>query len=123
MRYYGHLDLTTAQTRWITVAVHTTEEWRYLCLALDLPDLIEDPYFATNAARVAHRQALIALLQERFRQQPAWWWVQLLGRSRVPCRLFMGYPEQQQVMAVRDQIISVFKCPEKVVKERHDDVR
>lgn len=90
------------QTHWIAVAVHTAEEWRYLCVALDLPDLIDDPRFATNAARVTHRQALIPLLQERLQQKPALWWVHILGRYRVPCGPFLGYPElrhHQQVLA------------------------
>lgn len=89
------------QTRCIAVAAHTDEEWRYLCRALELDELADDSRFATNAARVAHRQDLIPLLQERFREKPALWWLTILGRYRVPCGLFMGYPElryHQQVV-------------------------
>lgn len=81
------------QTQWLAVAVHTPEEWRALCQALDLPECLEDARFATNAARVAHRAVLIPLLQERFQQKPALWWMHLLHRHRVPCGPFLGYPE------------------------------
>jgi crotonobetainyl-CoA:carnitine CoA-transferase CaiB-like acyl-CoA transferase len=90
------------QTRWVAVAVHTLAEWRNLCVALDLTHLLSDPRFASNAARVEHRQALIPMLQERFAQKPALWWLHVLGRYRVPCGLFMGYPElrdHQQILA------------------------
>jgi crotonobetainyl-CoA:carnitine CoA-transferase CaiB-like acyl-CoA transferase len=90
------------QTGWIAVAAHTAEEWRYLCMALDLSHLIDDARFASNAARVEHRQKLIPILQERLRHKPALWWLHILGRYRVPCGLFMGYPElryHQQALA------------------------
>lgn len=81
------------QTRWIAVATHTDAEWRSLCRALELPHLLDDRRFVSNADRVQHRQELIPVLQERFRQKPALWWLHILGRYRVPCGLFMGYPE------------------------------
>jgi crotonobetainyl-CoA:carnitine CoA-transferase CaiB-like acyl-CoA transferase len=90
------------QTHWIAVAVHTAEEWHALCTALALPQLIDEPRFIHNAARVEHRQELIPILQDRFCRKPALWWVRLLGRWRVPCGLFMGYPtlrHHQQVVA------------------------
>lgn len=90
------------QSRWIAVATRTEEEWHALCQALDLESLRDDPRFASNAARVRHRQELIPLLQERFRRKPAQWWQQVLQRYKVPCGLFMGYPElrhHQQVLA------------------------
>jgi crotonobetainyl-CoA:carnitine CoA-transferase CaiB-like acyl-CoA transferase len=90
------------QTRWIAVAAHTDEEWRYLCRALELDELANHSRFATNAARVAHRQELIPLLQKRFREKPALWWLTILGRYRVPCGLFMGYPELRHHQQVGD---------------------
>jgi crotonobetainyl-CoA:carnitine CoA-transferase CaiB-like acyl-CoA transferase len=89
------------QTHWIAVAVHTAEEWHALCTALEVPQLIDDPRFIHNAARVEHRQELIPILQECFRHKPALWWVQLLGRWRVPCGLFMGYPALRHHQQVR----------------------
>lgn len=90
------------QTRWIAAAAHTDEEWRYLCETLEQSELVDDARFASNAERVRHRDTLIPLLQARFRQKPALWWLNILQRYRVPCGLFMGYPElrhHQQVAA------------------------
>ncbi len=81
------------QTRWIAVAAHTEDEWRYLCEALEQPELVNDARFASHAERVQHRDALMPLLQASFRQKPALWWLNILQRYRVPCGLFMGYPE------------------------------
>ena len=89
------------QTHWIAVAVHTAQEWHALCTALEVSQLIDDPRFVHNAARVEHRQELIPILQERFRHKPALWWVQLLGRWQVPCGLFMGYPALRHHQQVR----------------------
>jgi itaconate CoA-transferase len=37
----------------VVIAVQNTREWRRLCRAIDLPDLADDPRFATNEQRVA----------------------------------------------------------------------
>ena len=89
------------RSEWIAVAAHTAEEWGSLCLALDLPAVVDDPRFATNAVRVEHREILVPLLQERFQQKPAQWWLNLLTRYRVPCGRFMGYPALQNHQHVR----------------------
>ena len=89
------------RSEWIAVAVHTEEEWCSLCLVLDLPAVVDDPRFATNAARVEHREILVPLLQERFQQKPAQWWLSILTRYRVPCGLFMGYPVLRNHQQVR----------------------
>jgi len=52
----------------VFLAVQNEREWGSFCRAvLEMPDLVEDPRFATNARRVVHRNALEALLDERFR--------------------------------------------------------
>jgi crotonobetainyl-CoA:carnitine CoA-transferase CaiB-like acyl-CoA transferase len=97
------------QSGWIAVAAHTEAEWRGLCRALELPELLGDPRFASNAARVEHRQELIPLLQERFRHKPALWWLHVLGRFGVPCGRFMGYPElrHHQQVAMNQHIVEI----------------
>ena len=46
----------------LIVACGTDRQFRSLCLALDLPALADDPTLATNAQRVAGREALCATL-------------------------------------------------------------
>jgi crotonobetainyl-CoA:carnitine CoA-transferase CaiB-like acyl-CoA transferase len=55
-----------------------------LCAAIDRPELAGDERFATNPARLAHRDALEAELSAAFATAPAADWVQRLGRAGVP---------------------------------------
>ncbi|PRX49147.1 formyl-CoA transferase [Prauserella shujinwangii] len=53
---------------WLTIAVGSERLWRRFCAVLDL-DIAEDPRFASNAARAAHRdelnERLVAVLSTR----------------------------------------------------------
>ncbi len=50
--------------RWCAIAVSSEEEWRRLCLAMEQPDLAEDPRFATMLARVENSEQLDLLVEE-----------------------------------------------------------
>ncbi|MEJ2623233.1 MAG: CaiB/BaiF CoA-transferase family protein [Pseudolabrys sp.] len=53
--------------REVLIAVQNEREWRQLCTeVLDRPELAEDPRFADNSARVAHRAALDAIITAIF---------------------------------------------------------
>lgn len=67
------------------LAVGNDEQFRRLCTVLGQPRLAEDVRFAQNAARVAHREALLPLLQERLMQQSRAVWLQRLNDAGVPC--------------------------------------
>lgn len=49
----------------VVVAVQNTREWRRLCEALGMPEVADDPRFATNTARVAAAGQLDAVLGGR----------------------------------------------------------
>jgi len=55
-----------------------------LCSALDLPQLTADARFATNPDRVAHREELAALLQDRLRDEPFAELLERLEAAGVP---------------------------------------
>jgi len=59
--------------------------WQRLCPALGRAELADDPRFAKNADRVAHRQELIAILAEIFMTRTTADWVTALNRADVPC--------------------------------------
>lgn len=62
---YG--DLFTTQDGWLLVlAVGTERQFVALCEVVGLPELATDARFGENTARVAHRGALVAALQEAF---------------------------------------------------------
>jgi CoA:oxalate CoA-transferase len=48
----------------IVVAANTQEMWRSLCEVLGRADLVDDPRFPDNAARLNHKAEVVALLQD-----------------------------------------------------------
>lgn len=70
---------------WIIVGAGTERLWRRLLEVLDLPELAGDSRFETNADRLVHLPELIPVLEARFRQKPAAFWLQQLDRAGIPC--------------------------------------
>jgi crotonobetainyl-CoA:carnitine CoA-transferase CaiB-like acyl-CoA transferase len=62
----------------LVLSAYTAAHWARLCAALGRPELVEDPRFADNDARVAHRAELIATLTAALRG---------LGRAEAVRRL------------------------------------
>ncbi len=69
----------------IFVTVHDDAAWRGLCEAIGFAEHVADARFATNRARVEHREALNALLRPAFAAKPAVWWLRVLARHGVAC--------------------------------------
>jgi crotonobetainyl-CoA:carnitine CoA-transferase CaiB-like acyl-CoA transferase len=69
----------------VMIAAANDGLFRRLCDALGLPELLDDPRFATNADRVAHRDALVRTLAERTRRDPAALLLARLRDAGVPC--------------------------------------
>lgn len=67
------------------LAVANEALWARFCAAMEIDDVAADPRFATNADRVANREALVARLAERFRARTRDSWLALLARAEVPC--------------------------------------
>lgn len=59
---------STADDQSIVLAVGTDRQFAALCDILGRPDLADDSRFATNEQRVAHRDALHAVLADRIRR-------------------------------------------------------
>jgi crotonobetainyl-CoA:carnitine CoA-transferase CaiB-like acyl-CoA transferase len=71
--------------RYITVAVLRDSHWQKFCVAAGLEQLANDARFATNAARVAHRAELHALIIPLFESQPAEFWLEKLRAADILC--------------------------------------
>ena len=69
----------------IAVAVATERQWPRLCVALGLNDLIDDPRFVDNGARVRHRDELRPLLAASFATRSSADWLAALDAAQVPC--------------------------------------
>ncbi len=57
------------------------------------PELATDRRFATNAARVEHRRALVKILEEIFVTSPARSWVRRCRKEGIPASLVEGFGE------------------------------
>ncbi len=68
----------------IIVAVGNDSQFRKLCVAVGLPELVEDERFLTNSARVENRQALAELLQTAMFVRNSTDWLTLLEKAGVP---------------------------------------
>lgn len=58
--------------------------WQRLCAALDAPDLVTDPRFATNADRVANLPNLIGELEAKLGEHDCAHWLEVLADANVP---------------------------------------
>jgi crotonobetainyl-CoA:carnitine CoA-transferase CaiB-like acyl-CoA transferase len=74
-----------AQDGFLNVAVGNDEMWARFCRALGVPDLVADPRFARNPARVTNRAAMDALIEEHLARRPVAAWVEALNEAGVAC--------------------------------------
>jgi glutaryl-CoA transferase len=78
-------QLFRASDRPLILAAGNDRLFERTCGVLGLPDLAQDPRYATNGARVRHRETLIPLLEERFAARTAAEWLEALSAASVPC--------------------------------------
>jgi formyl-CoA transferase len=68
----------------ITVGGNNQRLWERLCTAIGREDLVDDPRFATNDARMAHRPELVQELEAALVRQDTDHWVEALLEAGVP---------------------------------------
>jgi len=78
-------QLFRAADRPFILAVGNDAQFRRLCALIGRPALADEPRFATNAARVRHRDALVPELAAVFAARPAADWLADLERHGIPC--------------------------------------
>lgn len=64
---YGEL-FQTQDEKWLVLAVGSDEQFRKLCVVLNIPDTTNDPRFFSNTERVKNRTALQEILQHEFQK-------------------------------------------------------
>jgi formyl-CoA transferase len=72
------------QDGFINVAVATDAQFARFCAALDAPELVNDPRFATNAGRQAARGALVEGIEVHLRQGTRDEWLGRLREHGIP---------------------------------------
>ncbi len=78
---------------WLSVAVGNDRQFERFAGALGLAELARDERFATNSARVAHRDELIPRLKEVLITRTRDEWLELLGAAGVPAAPVNTLPE------------------------------
>jgi len=74
-----------SDARYFVVAVGTEAQWKRLLQLLGAErDLADDPRFATNEARIRHRQELIPKLQQHFDAHASATWLSQLLAADIP---------------------------------------
>ncbi len=74
----------TKDNHFITVAIGNDKLFREFCSAIQMENLADEPKFATNPARVAHRKELVAILEGVLVQKPRREWLKALTDTRLP---------------------------------------
>jgi len=69
----------------LILAVGNDGQFERFCRVAGCSELAADLRFATNAARVRHRETLVPLLAERLRQRTRADWLVALEAAKVPC--------------------------------------
>ena len=69
----------------VVLSVGNDPTFKRFCEAFGLTHLLEDPRFATNAARVGNRQLVTDTLTPVMGQHPTGWWVERLEALKIGC--------------------------------------
>jgi crotonobetainyl-CoA:carnitine CoA-transferase CaiB-like acyl-CoA transferase len=69
----------------MVLSVGNDATFRRFCEAFGLTHLLEDPRFATNAARVGNRQLVTETLAPVMQQHPTSWWIEQLEALKIGC--------------------------------------
>jgi crotonobetainyl-CoA:carnitine CoA-transferase CaiB-like acyl-CoA transferase len=86
----------------LNISIGTETQWRRLCAAMDLQEIVEDPRFATFDARLRHRPEVLRILTTRFRERPRDEWLRRLDAADIACGPVYRVDEvfkDQQVLA------------------------
>jgi formyl-CoA transferase len=74
-----------ASDEYFVLTVGNDRQFSRLCELISRTELSADPRFATNDARVTHREELIPILQSAFSAKPAAYWLSVLESAEIPC--------------------------------------
>ncbi|MDH5264293.1 MAG: CoA transferase [Betaproteobacteria bacterium] len=74
-----------ASDAFLIVAVGNDAQFGRFCAIAGMPEAATDPRYATNPARVAHRDELVAKIAARLATGPAARWLAALEEAQVPC--------------------------------------
>jgi formyl-CoA transferase len=69
---------------YLALAIGTDAQYQRFCEVVDRLDLWENEDYQTNAGRVKHRETLIPVLQDLFRERSSAAWIDLMVKHKIP---------------------------------------
>jgi formyl-CoA transferase len=96
----------TADGRYVAVSPTGTQFWQSFCEVIGLPEIVDDPRFASRAARLENVDLLSHLIAERLAGQGADEWLREFNAARVPAAPVLNVAEavRQPVATLRDMV-------------------
>ena len=94
---------------YINVGADGSRHWPVFCKTIGMPELADDPRFATNPDRLANLVDLVAYIEERTIVEPREHWLVLLEEAGIPAGPINTVPEalaDPQALA-RDMVVEV----------------
>ena len=86
-------EVFKAADSYLALGVANNSLWERCCIALERPDLVKDPRYATEASRVENRATLVPLLNQVLGARPAAEWMKRLEAVGVPAGRINTVPE------------------------------
>jgi crotonobetainyl-CoA:carnitine CoA-transferase CaiB-like acyl-CoA transferase len=87
---------------WMTMAIVADRDWKSLCTAMRLPDLADDPRFATLAARTTNFEAFYAVVRPAIAAEPWAVWNERLTALRIMHERVNSYADFMEQPQVRE---------------------
>jgi crotonobetainyl-CoA:carnitine CoA-transferase CaiB-like acyl-CoA transferase len=87
---YGVFDAADGH---LMIATFTDREFVRFANAIERPEWVGDERFASTAGRTSNRTLLVGLINEITRTKPRAEWIEVLGRSKIPCGPILGIGE------------------------------
>jgi crotonobetainyl-CoA:carnitine CoA-transferase CaiB-like acyl-CoA transferase len=102
-------EVFKASDAYLTIGVANSSLWERCCAAMARADLIKDPRFATEAARVQNREVLVPLLNEVLGTRSAEEWMKRFEGVGVPAGRIRTVAEvcESEHLKARGMIVSL----------------
>jgi len=112
---YGSV-FNCADDKKIVLAIGTEKQFMMLCKSLNMNELVSDKRFHNNQERVAHSDALNALLAPAFLQKNRSTWMDIFLKENIPAGSIRDMEEVFQIRAVKDMILEELTAQGQITK-------
>ena len=105
-------ELIQTRDGWVVLSAYTQDHWARLCRTIEHPDLINDPRFATNSARVSYKAALLVELTAALGSLSTEECIALLTRNQIVTAAVRSYSQVRKSADVEASCMFVQKREE-----------